>query len=129
MKNVFTIASAGGALVIGLSLSGAAAESPACAETTAAAKPTKQVIGDWVVSCALTANGTPLASCRIFEAGTELQLVCEHRGARAVGHMQFLQHGRHVPFHSVQGAGKIFGDFQVAFARRNEQQNFPLPGA
>jgi invasion protein IalB len=57
LKNVFTIASAGGALVIGLSLSGAAAESPARTETTAAAKPTKQVIGDWVVSCALTANG------------------------------------------------------------------------
>jgi len=55
MKNVFTIASAGGALVIGLSLSGAAAETRA--ETTAAAKPTKQVIGDWVVSCAPAANG------------------------------------------------------------------------
>lgn len=55
MKNVFTIASTGGALVIGLSLSGAAAETRA--ETAAAAKPTKQVIGDWVVSCAPAANG------------------------------------------------------------------------
>ena len=65
----------------------------------------------------------------LFEAGTEFQLVCEHRGARAVGQMQFLQHGRHMPFDSVQGAGEIFGDFQIAFASRNEQQHFPLPGA
>ena len=56
MKNVFSIAAAGGALVIGLSLAGAA-EIPTRAETTAAAKPTKQVIGDWVVSCAPAANG------------------------------------------------------------------------
>ena len=56
MKNFLSIASAGVALVIGISLAGAA-EIPARTETTAAAKPTKQVIGDWVLSCALAANG------------------------------------------------------------------------
>ena len=64
----------------------------------------------------------------LFEARTEFQLVCQHRGARAVRQMQFLQHGGHMPFDGVQGAGKIFGDFEIAFASRNEQQHFPLPG-
>jgi invasion protein IalB len=56
MKNVLSIAVAASAAVFGISLAGAA-ETPTRAETTAATKPTKQVIGDWVVSCAPAANG------------------------------------------------------------------------
>jgi invasion protein IalB len=56
MKNILSIAAAGVALVIGISLAGAA-EIPTRTETTAAAKSTKQVIGDWVLSCAPAANG------------------------------------------------------------------------
>ena len=56
MKNFLSIAAAGVALVIGISLAGAA-EIPTRTETTAAAKSTKQVIGDWVLTCTPAANG------------------------------------------------------------------------